>query len=312
MEVSFKLDFPITACPVFKHDSSLFLIGSCFSESMSVKLLESGMQVCSNPYGILYNPVSISNALTEILDKKQYSSADLMQNHEGRFVSLSHHGRYSGFQADEVLEQINRSITGAHDFLKKAEGLIITLGSARVFKHKDQNRVVANCHKIPSTFFEKEMLGVEAVFASLIQTLQRVKRINPDIKIILTVSPVKHIREGLVENQRSKSVLSLAVAALESEKDPEVHYFPAFEIVNDELRDYRFYKTDMVHPGELAIEYIWKRFAETYFDAKALEKIDAARKLNASINHRPLHVETHNNYLIDKINQFISKYPINE
>lgn len=308
MSISFFIKFPIDPFKIIKEDSKIILIGSCFTEHIGNRLNMAGFKTTVNPFGILFNPLSIANSIHRILNLEVYKKDDLTQNQEGRFVSFDHHGRFSGPDADKVIEEINTSLMRANEAIKSADILIVTLGSAWVYKHLKENKIVANCHKIPNDEFRKELLDVQTIVSSLNETLKKIRIHNPDSKILFTISPVKHLRDGVIENQRSKATLILAVSELLKSGDNDCYYFPAYEIVTDELRDYRFFETDHAHPNQLAIDYVWQRFIETCFTEKAIEKAAEAEKLTKALAHKTLHTEGVNENLEQKIKRYLDRY----
>ena len=246
------------------HQHNLLLIGSCFTEQIGTKLANHKFAVLDNPNGILFNPVSITRSVSSYIDNKQYSGSDLFYQNES-WNSWEHHSHFSHPDKRTCLKGINDSQTRAHDFLKKADWLLITLGSAFVYETSPltplreergkYNNVVANCHKVPTDKFTKQLLPAEEVFADLKTMIEKVAAFNPALKIIFTISPVRHIRDGFVENNRSKAVLIQAVHKL-IENNKNSFYFPAYELVIDDLRDYRFFAEDMVHPNYAATNYV--------------------------------------------------------
>lgn len=309
MALSLKIDFPIHPFRIIEPDSKVLLVGSCFTENIGVLLKSGGMDVNINPFGILFNPLSISKAILRISNNALYTEADLFQNHEGRFVSFDHHGRYSGYKMSDVLESINSSIQFSHDFLKKADCLIVTLGSAWIYRLVKNKQVVANCHKVPAKEFYKSMLGVTEIYDALNDIVKELGKINPDLSMIFTISPVKHLRDGIIENTQSKSALVLACRQLMELKVRGVYYFPAFEIVNEELRDYRFYEADHAHPNSLAISYLWERFSETCFKDSTLQMVKDSQQLVKALEHISLHENSERNLSLEnKIKDYLKKY----
>ena len=279
-------NYPIS----ISHEDKILSIGSCFSENIGAKLKENKFDVLVNPYGIVFNPISISIAINECLEGKQYKESDLNKNGEIYF-SYNHHGSFSGLDSKAVLNNINEKIKKGNEFLENSDVLILTLGSAWVYRRKQTNEVVANCHKVPTTEFTKELLSVSEVVEKLTDSINRIKSVNPSIKIITTISPVRHWKDGVVENQHSKATLHLALKEL-NEGFEDSYYFPSYEIMMDELRDYRFYGDDMLHPSELAIDYIWEKFGDSFFDTNTKELNKRISQLNKEKNHRPLNPES--------------------
>jgi len=310
MAVSFSIDFKINDYKILDEKSNLLLIGSCFTEHIGNKLNNSGFEIINNPFGILFNPISISNAILKIAENKPYKKSDLIRNHEGRYVSFDHHGKYSGIDSDQVILEINKSLKMAHESLKNVDCVIITLGSAWIYKYIKRNYVVANCHKIDNKEFDKELLEVDNVVNKIQEAIDAIKKCNPKANIILTISPVKHLRDGVVENQQSKATLILAVKKLMLPNDSQLFYFPAYEIVTDELRDYRFFESDNSHPNLLAIDYVWKRFKETFFNSKAIQKLIDAEYINKGLAHTSLHSQNANENLQKRIKSYLEKFPL--
>jgi len=275
----FQLNFevPISSKKINLKDPIL-LIGSCFSNEIGTKLAQSKFNELSNPFGTIYNPYSIFKLLKNEVDDNRIIES------QGVFYHWGTHGSISGLSKTETRKLFNQKNQETQAFLKKAKWLVITLGTAIVYEHK-QAGIVANCHKIPSSHFQKRFLGQKEImdqFASLHT------RLNPNLNILFTVSPVRHIRDGLVENNRSKAILIDSIHQLVRDYE-NVHYFPSYEILIDQLRDYRFYAEDMVHPSPQATGYIWGRFGEAYFDAESKTFVKEWEKLRSALDHRPFH-----------------------
>jgi hypothetical protein len=271
---------------LINHHSKILLIGSCFSEHISGKLKFSGFDVFENPHGILFHPLAIERTVSDCLQQTQYRKEDLVFNGE-LWTSLNHHGRFNNPDPQVVLDSINASIRKAHIFLKNTSHLVLTLGTSWAYRHVEKESLVANCHKIPQKEFKKELLSREEIVASLERTVSRVREVNPEVAIILTVSPVRHIKDGMVENTLSKARLHESIHQLKAEKDG-ISYFPAYELMMDDLRDYRFYKSDLIHPSETAVEYIWERFSDCWIDPSANQLMQEARSIHRGLKHRPL------------------------
>jgi hypothetical protein len=245
------------------------------------------LQALVNPNGIVYNPVSIAQSLLA-LRQENTAAAGILFYHNGLWHSWEHHGRFSNPDRNMVLQNIETAHREAAKFLKNANCLVLTLGTAEVFTLRETRQVVANNHKAPADWFEQRRLTVAETVAALENALVQLHADKPDRNVVLTVSPVRHLRNGLVENQRSKAVLVLACTEL-CERFDFVHYFPAYELLLDDLRDYRFFDTDMVHPTEVAVDYIWDYFAETYFSTETQQLLAQIAKIRAAANHRPFH-----------------------
>lgn len=267
------------------HGSRTLLVGSCFSDHMSGRLRYAGFDVHENPHGILFNPISIAAALNDCLDHKAYTRDDLLFNGD-QWVSLSHHGRFNDPDPEVVLMSVNESVREGHDYLLQCTHLVLTLGTAWVYRHQERNRIAANCHKIPQREFRKELLSIEEIVAVLERTLSGIRQIRPELTVLLTVSPVRHLKDGLVENARSKARLLEAAHTLSELEN--VHYFPSYEIMMDDLRDYRFYEPDMIHPNRTAIDYVWEKFSEAWIHPDSRAVMTRAEKINRALEHRPL------------------------
>lgn len=295
-----------------KPNDKILAIGSCFADEMSMKFQAHNWNILTNPHGILFNPASIMACIQDIEKSKIYSSSQIFQS-EGLFHSFKHHGAFSSPNMDVCLSQINESITQARAFAQHADWCIISLGSAWVYRDLVTNEIVANCHKISQLSFQKELLPsvlIESMLKSMVDALQS---LNPEMRIIFTVSPVRYLKDGFIENNRSKAHLLHALHQV-LDKNPILKYFPSFEIFLDDLRDYRFVAEDLVHPNKLAIDYIWEKFTESFFNNDSLLYTKEMKKWNSMRNHRILHpeTETHKNFikkLEDYTKELKSKYP---
>ncbi len=297
------------------YQSKILCIGSCFTQNIGQRLIAYKFSTLLNPFGILYNPLSIKNSLDRILNEDLYTNNDLFF-HQDLWHSFDHHGTFSNPKQQTILAEINTRLTAAHLFLKNTKVLILTFGTSNVFIQKSTGNIVANCHKIPNTEFEKKRYTIPEITESLTPLLARLKKVNPEIEIIFTVSPIRHLKDGLLENQRSKATLLLAVEAL-TQQFSFAHYFPAYELVLDDLRDYRFFEKDMTHPNELAIEYIWKAFQATYFLDSTMNIFKQIKKIVQASLHRPFHpqISTHQQFVkkqLEKIEQLTQQYPFLE
>lgn len=280
------LNNPSEAFPISYSDSILSM-GSCFASHMAKRLSHRKFNVQDNPFGILYNPLSIAQNLETLASDHIFTEADLFE-HQSLWHSYSHHGAFSAPSSIESLNLINPSLTQARAALPKTNTLLITLGTAFVWKEKQTQKVVANCHKVPAKQFHRTCITVEEIVDTLGPVLESYQTKKPDLRCLLTVSPVRHLRDGMVNNQLSKARLILAAHTL-TKKLPNVFYFPAYEIMMDDLRDYRFYKADMLHPNEVAVDYIWSTFQQQFFEATTLEKIKAVEHILKAVNHKPLY-----------------------
>jgi hypothetical protein len=289
------------------HQDKLMSIGSCFAHNMAQQFGNCKFNIVNNPFGILYNPLSIAKGLEEILGQKKYTAEDLFFHNE-RWNSFNHHSEFSKNEQSKTLKLINQSIEKAHLQLLNSKVLIITLGTANVFFKKENNEFVANCHKIPNYQFEKKIISIEKIVTHLKSIFIKIKAANPNLQIILTLSPIRHIRDGLIENQRSKAILLLAINQLMQELI-DLYYFPSYEIALDELRDYRFYNADMIHLSDIALEYIWEQFGNTFFSTNTKQLNKQFKKLQKALAHRPFNTasEQHQAFL-KKQEQLIQTY----
>lgn len=266
------------------------LIGSCFTENMGLRLRDLHFDVCINPFGILYNPLSMAEALGRCLDDRTIGEGCLVQ-YEGLWHSWLHHGSFSNASKEECIEACNTAIHVAHNFLQSCNVLILTFGSAWCYElaasagEENGKVVVANCHKLPAANFTKRLLSVEEVVSAWKPLIERM--IQSGVKVVYTVSPVRHQAYGAHGNQLGKAVLLLAIEQLMSEVGG--CYFPAYEIIMDELRDYRFYADDLAHPSALAEQIVWQRFQEAAMTAEAIQRCEETEKENRRKAHRPLH-----------------------
>jgi hypothetical protein len=265
------------------HDGIIFL-GSCFSDHISQKLKERYFSVLSQTNGVVFNPISLSEPLKRIFGTGDYVDKDLVY-HNGLWHSKYHHSSFSEPGKEDLLRKINHDLHEFKRYLHAARWMFITFGSAFVYEELDTNIIVANCHKIPQSKFRKRMLSVGEITETWIGLLKELKSFNPNLRIVFTVSPVKHLRDGVIENTISKSCLFMAIQAILKEDSTHL-YFPAYELVNDDLRDYRFYDSDGAHPNALAIDYVYGKFCDTVFNEQtAIYAADLDRYLKMS-KHR--------------------------
>jgi len=273
-----------------RYPQKVLLTGSCFTEHIGLHLMEMKFDTLQNPNGILFDPISVSQSLLSYLEPSNYGPEDLFYYNE-LWQSWKHHGRFADTHRENALLQINQSQQAAHTFLKQADWLIITLGSAFVYILKEKNKPVANCHRAPATWFTKKLLPIEEMLAALDETLHRLMDFNPQLQVIFTISPVRHIRDGVIENNRSKARL-IEVAHQLVNKFNRTYYFPAYELVIDVLRDYRFYDKDLVHPNYMATHFVLENFMEHYVHPESRLLAEEIRKLQVSLKHRSLHPNT--------------------
>ncbi len=286
--MKFRTQIPAERSGVaISHQHPILCLGSCFAEHIGMRLKQFKFPVLVNPFGIIYNPVSIVEGMEKVLSGNDFTENNLFENH-GLWHSYAHHGKFSHPNKLTALENMNRSLAEVRLFIEKTNRLILTLGTANVFVLKENNTVVANCHKMPGHIFDRRRLSVEEVAVPIISILQKLKAKTPDLEVVVTVSPVRHLRDGLVENQRSKATLVLGLESV-CQALSFVHYFPSYEIMLDDLRDYRFYENDLSHPNEMAIDYIWEYFENAFFNEKTKTLSQQVAQVVAAAEHRAFH-----------------------
>ena len=310
---SFFLPIQISS-PVqrIRYPQKIMLTGSCFTEHIGGQLAEMKFDVLQNPNGILFDPVSVAQSLISYIRPVLYKTDDLFYYNE-LWQSWNHHSLFSATMREKALNGINHSQQLAFRFLKEADWLVITLGSAFGYILEETGKPVANCHRAPAGWFRKKLFPIEEMLAQMDESLHRIKEFNPGLKIIFTVSPVRHIRDGVIENNRSKARLIEVVHQLVNKFD-QCYYFPAYELVVDVLRDYRFFDRDLVHPNYTATQYVLEYFLENYMEADSKWLAGEIRKLQISKKHRALHPDTegHARFLreqLQKTRDLAARYP---
>ena len=285
--MEFRTSFKIgpSAHKISYNDPVMF-IGSCFSSSIGKQMEIGRMPVLINPAGAVYNPVSVSNNIDMIISNKVFATGDLY-NHNGIYLSFFHNTEFSSWDPEKAISRINEKSGSAHEFLASAKFMFITFGTARVYRLKKSGEIVSNCHKIPSDFFVSDLLAVNEIVSLWKALLDRLHTLYPKLKVVFTISPVRHWKDGAHGNQVSKSVLFLAVEdLLKHHSSPG--YFPAYELVMDDLRDYRFYDDDMLHPSAEAVKYIWEAFAASYIENNTYEIWKEVVKITRATEHHLL------------------------
>ncbi len=275
------------------YTSQLLLLGSCFSENMGKKLDYFKFRSMLNPFGILFHPLAIENLIERAIQQRRYTEEAAFFENE-RWHCFDAHSDLSDTSKEIVLEKLNQGLQQTFDQLGKATHIIITLGTAWVYRHQKTNQVVANCHKVPQKEFSKQLLSTADIAKSLESIIQRIQSINKNVQYVFTVSPIRHLKDGFIENQRSKSQLITAIHQTINTSDfgPRISYFPSYEIMMDELRDYRFYAEDMIHPNQLAIDYIWERFKEVWISNGTHETMNQVDEIQKGLAHRPFHPDS--------------------
>ena len=272
---------------MISHSDVVVMMGSCFSDNIGARMRHAMFNVDINPFGTLYNPFSIATSIERIIDCEPVDGSHMFQS-GGVWNSFLFHSKFSRVDKMRAMEMMNERITAAHEHLRQARALIITLGTAVVYRLKSTGKVVSNCHKVPQHEFVRKTESIEAMTEVLDHSLTRLREFNPDIKVIITVSPIRHVADGLETNMLSKASLRVVASTLAGRFKDMVSYFPAFEIMLDDLRDYRFYAADMVHPSETAIEYIWQTFQATYFDDRTAQAAARCERVYKRLMHRPM------------------------
>ncbi|WP_047544953.1 GSCFA domain-containing protein [Psychroserpens sp. Hel_I_66] len=297
------------------YNSKVLLLGSCFSEHIGDKFEYFKFQQLQNPFGILFHPLAIENLITNAINKKEYTKDDLFFNNE-QWHCYDAHSRLSNTSETQLLQDLNDAINTTHQFINDASHIVITLGTAWAYRFIETDEFVANCHKIPQKKFLKELLSVEDISESLEGIMNLVKSINPKVIFTFTVSPVRHIKDGFVENMQSKSHLITAIHNVISDcsLSKAEAYFPSYEIMMDELRDYRFYNEDMLHPNNTAVNYIWDRFAEVWISEETKETMHTIEEIQKGMAHRSFNPnsEAHSSFLLhlnDKKTLVNSRFP---
>ena len=280
------------------HSDNVVLLGSCFSDNIGAKLQGALINATVNPMGTLFNPMSIARGVNRLIDNEPVAGRDLFLQ-GGVWNSFDFHSRHSLPDKQATIDRMNQRIQQGHDALKSAQLLTITLGTAIVYRLKTTGEVVANCHKVPQHEFDRQMSSVPDMVKVLDEMLNKLNQFNPQLRIILTVSPIRHIADGLDINSLSKASLCVAInEAIKNHRD-YCDYFPAYEIMLDDLRDYRFYANDMVHPSEVAIEYIWQAFQATYLDDRSALAVARCERIHKRMQHRPMSA---NRETVDRFN----------
>jgi len=294
------------------YTGSLMMMGSCFAEHIGNKMIERLFQVDLNPFGVLFNPVSIAGGIQRMITTEEYGMDDLFF-HQGLWHSFEHHSRFSGTNPVEVLDGINKRLKVSAANLRQIKSLFITFGTARVYHYVKTGRVVSNCHKVPAGEFQTQLLRVGDIVRLYTRLFQELWHLNPDLNIVLTISPVRYWKDGPNGNQISKATLLLAVSEMVKKFD-RISYFPAYEIFMDDLRDYRFYDQDMLHPGKSGIDYIWDKFSGCYYSNETSGVVARIEKIIKDRSHIPRNPDTdaYRKFQIqlkEKIQSLKSDYP---
>ena len=311
MNLQTHIPFTKNISNLIDYNSKIILLGSCFSDNIGQKLSYHKFESILNPFGILFHPKAIESVIKNSLCKKKYTEKDVFFLNE-RWQSFEAHSKLSSSSKEEIIEQLNKASVSINKAFKNSTHFIITLGTSWVYRFNESGEIVANCHKVSQNKFKKELLSVAEINKSLSLIISLIKEINPSISFIFTLSPVRHLKDGVIENQQSKSHLISALHQI-----IPIHknsfYFPSYEVMMDELRDYRFYKEDMIHPNQIAINYIWEKFYENWLSDEALELKKEVIKIQRGLEHKPFNPnsEGHQQFLSslqEKIKTLKKKY----
>ena len=300
--MQFRTTFQIQSSDFkLNHQHKILTIGSCFSDEIGKRLTDLKFDGLINPFGVIFNSHSIQNLIERSIQKKYFTTADVHQNGE-EFFCFDVHSSFNALTKEAVLKELNSTLDEVYDYILSCDVVMITLGTSWIYEWKTSNQVVASCHKVDAKQFEKRLLTTEENLKSLELIVSDLKNINPTIRIITTVSPVRHTKDGMIENNVSKARLLDALYQL-SLQNNQVEYFPSYELVLDDLRDYRFFKEDLIHPSKQAVDYIWEKFSETYFEQSTQTIIQKINKVISAINHRPFNEESdnHQQFLVKTI-----------
>ncbi len=295
MKLQTKLPLEKQSKNLIGYNSSVLSLGSCFSENIGSKLDYFKFQSLINPLGILFHPKAIEALIENAVNEKTYTELDVFLNNE-QWHSFDAHSKLSHTSKDDLLVHLNEQIKRTNAYIKKSTHIIITLGTAWVYQFIETKTIVANCHKVPQRQFKKSLLSIDAIYKSLIALIDLINKINPKAFVIFTVSPVRHLKDGFVENTLSKSHLISAIHQVitkqSSIENNQLSYFPSYEIMMDELRDYRFYNEDMIHPNQTAIDYIWREFKNVWISNNALETMNAIDSIQKDMKHKPFNPDS--------------------
>lgn len=277
--------------PKIDYTSEVLSIGSCFVENIGNKLDFFQIPNLRNPFGILYHPAAIEKFIRRAVGSIKYTEAEVFHHNE-RWHSFDAHSVLSDEDREALVNKLNQQLHITGDYLKKATHLILTLGTARGYRLEETGEYVANCHKLPQRRFEKNLMPISEIIKNLRDIITILEAVNPVLTTILTVSPIRHIKDGFIENQQSKSHLIAAIHQLQKEKFHRLRYFPSYEIMMDDLRDYRFYAEDMVHPNSVAIDYIWKKFRDSWVSGESLPVMEEVKAIRSGLAHRPFYPDS--------------------
>ena len=297
MQFTTKITIPKSNAPI-DYNSKIMSLGSCFAQNIGEKFNYFKFQNIVNPFGIIFNPVSIEKLVNRIVNKIEFTEKDIFF-HNDLWHCYEVHSELSNPNKEDFLIILNQLVESIHNQIKDSTHFIITLGTSWIYRNIENNEIVANCHKVPQKQFTKELLSIETTEKSIQNTIELIQKVNSNCNFIFTVSPVRHIKDGFVENTLSKAHLISAIHNIINCQSSTVNYFPSYEIMMDELRDYRFYAADMLHPNQVAIDYIWERFSESSISDESKNLMHEVDSIQKSLLHRPFnpHSENHQKFL---------------
>ncbi|OEJ99091.1 GSCFA domain-containing protein [Flavivirga aquatica] len=317
MNLQTKIPLEKTPKKLIDYKSNVLLLGSCFSENIGKKLTYYKFKNVQNPFGILFHPKAIEALISDAVKDKEYSESDVFYHNE-QWHCFNAHSKLSHSYKEDLLIDLNKNVRLTHKQIKESTHIIITIGTAWVYRFVETGKVVANCHKVPQKQFNKTLLSVDAICESLNNITDLVRKVNDKVSIIFTVSPVRHLKDGFIENTKSKAHLITAIHRYLNQEtsivDGELFYFPSYEIMMDELRDYRFYKEDMIHPNQTAINYIWEAFKNVWILESVSKTMEDINTIQKGLKHKPFNPKSqaHQKFLQnlqDKIKNIELQFP---
>ena len=296
------------------HSTPTLLIGSCFAQHIGQRMAYGKMPSLTNPFGTMYNPMSVAQCIEYLLNNTPIERNTLFE-HQGAWRHFDFHSELTHTSPEQSLKAINTAIANGAEFLQQAKRLVITFGTARIYSRTCNGQPVANCHKLPAAQFTHKLMPVEQISILWNNLIAKLLNINPNLKIVFTVSPIRHWKDGAVENQRSKASLLLAVAKLTENHPQAAYYFPAYELLMDDLRDYRFYADDMLHPAPQAVEYVWEKFKQAAMEHTTHDLLAQIARVQRAVAHRPFnpHTEAHQRFVqqtIEEMERIEKQHPL--
>lgn len=294
------------------YKTPVMFLGSCFADNVGAMMVEKKFPVLINPFGVIYNPMSVKQSVDILIDRKEFTKNDLYKFNE-QWISFYHHSRFSSSDLNRILEKINKNKDEGASFLEKTNFLFITFGTSWVYEWKETGEIVSNCHKIPAKFFNRRMLTPDEIKNAWVKIIEKLASRLPELKLIFTVSPVRHWKDGAEGNMVSKSVLLYAIHQLR-EKYSGIDYFPSYELLMDDLRDYRFYSDDMIHLNTTAVKYIWQKFGVRFFNDETRRVLKKVDEINRAVAHKPFRPgsKDHLSFVertLQKISRLESEFP---